>query len=69
VINVIVNTVKPLSIVSEGTAKNEQMRKNDRCGKVFCFILFIWGELYENYYYRTDFSFELLIVKVFEVTR
>jgi hypothetical protein len=29
----------------------------------------IWRELYENYHYRTDFSFELWMIKVFEVTR
>jgi hypothetical protein len=37
-----------------------------------CFKLsfqFIWGELYENYHYRTDFSFELRIIKDFEIIR
>jgi hypothetical protein len=29
-------------------------------------FLLISGELYEIYYYRADFSFELLIIKVFE---
>jgi hypothetical protein len=29
----------------------------------------IWGELYENYHYMTDFSFELRIIKVVELTR
>jgi hypothetical protein len=27
-----------------------------------------WGELYETCQYRTDFSFELWIIKVFEIT-
>jgi hypothetical protein len=29
----------------------------------------IWGKLYEQYHYKEDFSFELLITKVFEITR
>jgi hypothetical protein len=29
----------------------------------------IWGKLYEQCYYKEDFSFELLITKVFEITR
>jgi hypothetical protein len=32
----------------------------------FCIM---WGELYENSDYRTDFSFELQIIKVFEIRR
>jgi hypothetical protein len=28
----------------------------------------IWGELYENSHYRTESSFELPIIKVFEIT-
>jgi hypothetical protein len=31
--------------------------------------LIIWGELYENYHCRTDFSFELQTVKVLKITR
>jgi hypothetical protein len=38
--NMISNTVKPLSIFSEGTIKNKQMRENGTCGKVICFKLF-----------------------------
>jgi hypothetical protein len=34
----------------------------------YLFVI-IWGELYENYYYRADFSFELQIIKVFEISR
>jgi hypothetical protein len=29
----------------------------------------IWGELCGNYHYRADFSLELRIIKVFEITR
>jgi hypothetical protein len=29
---------------------------------IFCII---WGDLYENYHYRADFSFELRINKFF----
>jgi hypothetical protein len=29
----------------------------------------IWGELYENYQHRTEFSSELQIMKVSEITR
>jgi hypothetical protein len=38
--------------------------------KVFFKLSFwiIWGELYENYHYRTDFSFELQIIKSFQKT-
>jgi hypothetical protein len=34
-------------------------------------ILFqiIWEELYENYHYRADFSFELQITEVFKTTK
>jgi hypothetical protein len=31
------------------------------------FFHFMWGELYENYHYRADFSFKLQIIKVFEI--
>jgi hypothetical protein len=56
----IFNTVKPLSIISEGTAKD------NRCGKTIGLL----GENYFDYHhYRTDFSFELQIIKVFEITR
>jgi hypothetical protein len=31
-----------------------------------CYVFqIIWGELYKNYHYRADFSFELQIIKVF----
>jgi hypothetical protein len=36
-------------------------------GKLF--FLIIWGELHENYDYRTDFSFKLRITDVFEITK
>jgi hypothetical protein len=40
VINVIFNAVKPLSIISEGTAKNKQwLQENDSCGQVTYFKL------------------------------
>jgi hypothetical protein len=29
----------------------------------------IWGEFYENYPYRADFSFELRIIKVLKISR
>jgi hypothetical protein len=32
---------------------------------VVFFFLIIWGELYENYHYRADFSFKLRIIRVF----
>jgi hypothetical protein len=50
VINLMFNTLKPLSIFSERTAK-----KNMDVGK----FQIIWEELYGNYDYRADFSFEL----------
>jgi hypothetical protein len=28
----------------------------------------MWGELYENYNYRADFSFELQFIKVLKIT-
>jgi hypothetical protein len=28
----------------------------------------IWGEVYDSYHYRKNFSFELQIIKVFEIT-
>jgi hypothetical protein len=40
--------------------------------KIFFFklsFLIMWGKLYENYHYRTDFSFKLWIIKVFVTTR
>jgi hypothetical protein len=40
VINLDFNTVKPLAIVSEGSAINKRMRKNDSCGKVIYLELF-----------------------------
>jgi hypothetical protein len=68
VINVMFNTVKPSSIVSEGTVKYKWwMREKIYVGKLF--ILIIRVELYETYHYRVDFSFDLRIMKVFEVTR
>jgi hypothetical protein len=51
------NTVKPLSTVSERTAKSKQLQENDGCRKLF--ILNYLGELYENYHYRADFSLKL----------
>jgi hypothetical protein len=56
------NAVKPLSIVSDGTAKSKQMQEN------YLFQI-IWEELYKHYHYRADLSFKLQIIKVFEVTR
>jgi hypothetical protein len=35
---------------------------NDECGKTINtgkLLQIIWGELYENYHYRRDFSFKL----------
>jgi hypothetical protein len=69
VINVMFNPVKPLSIISERTAKNKQLLwENNRCGKVICFQLF-WGKLYGNVHCRADFSLKLQIIKVFEIIR
>jgi hypothetical protein len=34
-----------------------------------CLYQIILGELYDNYHSRADFSFELQIIKVFEITR
>jgi hypothetical protein len=28
----------------------------------------MWGELYENYHYRADLSFELQFIMVFKIT-
>jgi hypothetical protein len=67
VINVVFNTRKPLSIDSERAAKSKRMRENYRCGSYLFQI--IWGELYENCHYRIDFSFEVLNIKAFEITR
>jgi hypothetical protein len=33
------------------------------------FISNYLGELFENYHYRADFSFELRIIEVLEITR
>jgi hypothetical protein len=60
--SVIFNTVKPLSIISEGTAKNDEWGKRQLWQ---LFFQIIWGELYENYHYRADFSFKLQLIKVF----
>jgi hypothetical protein len=48
-----------------------QKKINDEGGAtdVGKFFFIIWGELYENNHYSADFSFELLIIKVFEITR
>jgi hypothetical protein len=60
VINVMFNTVKPLSIISERMTKNKWMWEDKRCGKVFFFFFqIIWGELYENYHHRADSYFKL----------
>jgi hypothetical protein len=61
------NVLKPLSIISERTAKmkDERGKKTD-AGKLFRIT---WGELYGNSHYRADFSFELRINKVFKTTR
>jgi hypothetical protein len=40
VINVMFNTVKPLSIITQRTLENKRMRGNDSCGKVTYFKLF-----------------------------
>jgi hypothetical protein len=40
VINLLFNTFKPLSIVSERTVKNKRLQEDDRCGKVIYFELF-----------------------------
>jgi hypothetical protein len=40
VINVMFNTQKLLSIISERIAENKRMRENDRCMKVICIKLF-----------------------------
>jgi hypothetical protein len=40
VISLDFKTLKPLAIVSEGSAINERMRKNDSCGKVIYLELF-----------------------------
>jgi hypothetical protein len=54
VINVVFDTVKSLSLISERTTRSKLIWEN------YLFQI-IWGELYENYHYRTDFSFELRI--------
>jgi hypothetical protein len=57
------NRVKPLSIIFERTVKtNDECGKTTVAGKLF---LIIWGELYENYHYRADFSFKLRIIMFF----
>jgi hypothetical protein len=60
--------VKPLSSVSARSTK-----MNDECGKMIdaeSFYFELFGEnCIKIYHYRTDFSFELQIIKVFEITR
>jgi hypothetical protein len=43
--------VKPPSIVSERNAEKQWTWES--------FLKLLWGELYENYHYRADFSFQL----------
>jgi hypothetical protein len=52
VINMMFNTVKLLSIISERTEKNKHMRE-------VIYLKLFFGEWYENYHYRADFSVEL----------
>jgi hypothetical protein len=62
------NTIKPLSIISARTANliNECRKMIDAGSYLFQMI---WGEMYENYHYRAEFSFKLPIIKVFKTTR
>jgi hypothetical protein len=68
VINVIFNTVNPLPIVCRDREKLTMNAGKQQLLESYLFRI-IWGEQYENYQYRVDFSFELLIIKVFEITR
>jgi hypothetical protein len=61
VINVMFNTVKPPTIVSERTAKHKWWMWESYL------LWIIWVELYENYHYRADFSFELQTTNVSEI--
>jgi hypothetical protein len=63
VINLMFSTLKPLSIVSE------RIKKNKRWMRESYLFWIIWRELYEDYHYRAELSFELRIIKVFEITR
>jgi hypothetical protein len=55
--------VEPLSIVSERSEKiNNECEKTVDAEKLF--ISNFGGELYENWHYWADFSFELQIIKV-----